>query len=434
MKTSGSILSRLLALPTAPRLFVATLGLAVALPVAAQQRGGGGGFGGGGFGGGGFGGGGFGGAGGGANRGASGVYNNNGTVGSALISVDPQTHNLVVIADSLTALQISNVIRNLDSPKPQVLIKVVFMEVQRNNGSELGVEGAWAKNNIGNNISSGGGTVLGLSGVNNVTTNFNGLGQSMGTALTPSSTGGGGGGLYQIAGSEFQATLRAMATSGKAQVLSRPSIIARDGQLARIVVGQQVPLPSGVSYATSGANTIPIINVTYNDVGIILNVTPFIGSNGQVEMIVQPQISSVSPTERQSLSEDVSAPYINVRSADTVVVTPHAETVVIGGLISNNQSQSEKKVPYLGDIPVLGNLFKTRAKSDAKTELLIFLTPYILQAPSQLAQLTPQETQKAALITNSVSEADLNRFLEKVPVKPESPPAPAPKSKGLFKK
>ena len=103
-------------------------------------------------------------------------------------------------------------------------------------------------------------------------------------------------------------------------------------------------------------------------------------------------------------------------------------------MISNNQSQSEKKVPYLGDIPVLGNLFKTRAKSDAKTELLIFLTPYILQAPSQLAQLTPQETQKAALITNSVSEADLNRVLEKVPVKPESPPAPAPKSKGLFKK
>ncbi|NBP24206.1 MAG: hypothetical protein EBU81_06580, partial [Proteobacteria bacterium] len=355
-----------------------------------------------------------------------GLYNNNGTVGSALISVDPQTHNLVVIADAQTALQISNVIRNLDSPKPQVLIKVVFMEVQRNNGSELGVEGAWAKNNIGNNISSGGGTVMGLSGVNNVTTNLNGLGQSMGTALTPSSTGTGGGGLYQIAGSEFQATLRAVATSGKAQVLSRPSIIARDGQLARIVVGQQVPLPSGVSYATSGGNTIPIINVTYND-------APFIGSNGQVEMIVQPQISSVSPTERQSLSEDVSAPYINVRSADTVVVTPHAETVVIGGLISNNQSQSEKKVPYLGDIPVLGNLFKTRAKSDAKTELLIFLTPYILQAPSQLAQLTTKETHQASMITNSVTENDLNRFLEKVPVKPETP-APAPKSKSLFKK
>jgi len=433
-------MASILRLPAwSPILLALALALAISLPISAQQgRGGGfGGFGGGGGGFGGFGGGGGGGfGGGGGNRGggSSGLYNNNGTVGSALISVDPQTHNLVVVADSLTALQISNVLRNLDSPKPQVLIKVVFMEVQRNNGSELGVEGAWAKNNIGNNVSSGAGTVFGLSGVNNVTTNLNGLGTSMGSALTPSATGGGAGGLYQIAGSEFQATLRAMATSGKAQVLSRPSIIARDGQLARIVVGQQVPLPSGVSYATSGANVIPIINVTYNDVGIILNVTPFIGANGQVEMIVQPQISSVSANERQSLSEDVSAPYINVRSADTVVVTPHAETVVIGGLISNNQSQTEKKVPYLGDIPGLGNLFKTRAKSDAKTELLIFLTPYILKAPSQLAQLTTPETHKASLLTNSISENDLNRFLERVPVKPESPPAPAPKSKGWFKK
>ena len=269
--------------------------------------------------------------------------------------------------------------------------------------------------------------------MNSISTNLNGLGQSMGTALTPSSTGGGSGGLYSIAGSEFQATLRAVATSGKAQVLSRPSIIARDGQLARIVVGQKVPLPSGVSFSGSAGNTIPIINVTYDDVGIILNVTPFIGSNGQVEMIVQPQISTVSQTEKQFLSANVSAPYINIRSADTVVVTPHAETVVIGGLISNRESQAETKVPYLGDIPILGNLFKSRAKSDTKTELLIFLTPYILQAPSQLAQLTTKETHQASLITNSVSEMDLNRFLEKVPVKSDAP-APAPKSKGFFKK
>jgi general secretion pathway protein D len=414
MKTDFSLFKRTLAL-----LLILT-GVATSQLVA-QQRGGGGG-GGGGFGGGGFGGGGFGGGGGGGgnNRGgnsSSGNYNLNGTVGSALISVDPQTHNLVVITDAQTSLQISNVIANLDVPKPQVLIKVVFMEVQRNNSSDVGVEGSFAKNNIGNGMGTSAGSVFGLAGVNGVATNLNGLGQPLGTALTPSSSGSGTGGIYQIAGSDFQATLRAIATSGKAQVLSRPSIIARDGQLARIVVGQQVPLPSGVSYATSGANTIPIINVSYNDVGIILNVTPFIGANGLVEMIVQPQISSVSPTERQSLSADVSAPYVNVRSADTVVVTPDAQTVVIGGLISNNQSTTDKKVPILGDIPLLGNLFKSKAKSDAKTELLIFLTPHIIKAPSQMASLTGPETHQAGLITNSVSEKELDRFLERVPAK-----------------
>jgi len=382
----------------------------------AQQRGGGGG----GGGGGGFGG--FGGGGNNANRStgsgsSSGTYNNNGVVGSAVISVDPQTHNIIVISDAETSQQISNVISNLDIPKPQVLINVVFVEVQLNNSSDIGVEGGWAKNNVGNGIATGGGSVFGLSGLNSVVTNANSIGQPISSALSPGTGGAGRGGLYQIAGSDFQATLRAIAKAGKAQVLSKPSIIARDGQLAKIVVGQQVPLPSGVSYATSGNSTIPIINVSYTDVGIILNVTPFIGANGQVEMIVQPQISSVSPNERQSLSSEVSAPYINVRSADTVVVTPHSKTVVIGGLISDTKSDADSKVPILGDIPLLGNLFKSKQKSHSKTELLIFLTPYIVEAPTQLASLSSGITQRAQLITNSVSEKELDRFLERVPVK-----------------
>jgi general secretion pathway protein D len=409
MKTDSNFLRRLIS------VLLLLAGLS-ATPLLAQQRGGGG-FGGGGFGGGGFGGGGGGGGQGNNRNSGSGSYNLNGQVGSALISVDPQTHNIVVITDTQTSLQISNVIANLDIPKPQVLIKVVFMEVQRNNASDVGVEGSFAKNNIGNGMGTSAGSVFGLAGLNSVATNVNGLGQTMGTAIAPSASGAGTGGLYQIAGSDFQATLRAIATAGKAQVLSRPSIIARDGQLARIVVGQQVPLPSGVSYATSGGNTIPIINVSYNDVGIILNVTPFIGANGLVEMIVQPQISSVSPTEKQALSADVSAPYVNVRSADTVVVTPDSQTVVIGGLISNSQSSTDKKVPILGDIPLLGNLFKSKAKSDSKTELLIFLTPHIIQAPTQLAALTAPETRQTPLITNSVSERELDRFLERVPAK-----------------
>ena len=390
----------------------------------AQQRGGGGG---GGFGGG-FGG--FGGFGGGQGQGgnrsssASGQYNLNGTVGSALISVDPQTHNIMVITDSKTSMQISNVIAGLDAPKPQVLIKVVFVEVQRNNGSEFGVEGSYVKNNNAKNINNSASSVMGLSGLNTVVTNFNGLGQPMGNSLAPGATGAGAGGLYQITGNDFQATLRALATEGKAQVLSRPSIVARDGQLARIVVGQQVPLPSGVSYYTTGGNTVPIINVSYNDIGIIMNVTPFIGADGMVEMIIQPQISTVSPNERQSLSQDVSAPYINVRSADTVVITPDTQTVVIGGLIADSKAETVKKVPLLGDIPYLGNLFKTTTKNNAKTELLIFLTPYIIPAPSQFAKLTGQETRQASLITNSVAEKDLDRFLERIPTKDgENPPA-----------
>jgi general secretion pathway protein D len=379
----------------------------------AQGRGGGNG-GGGGFGGfGGFGGNRTGGA---ASSSAS-AYNNNGTVGSAIISVDPQTHNIVVISDAETSLQISNVLRRLDAPKPQVLIKVVFVEVSKSDGSDIGVEGGFA-NNGANGLGSTAGNVFGLSGLNTVVTNFNALGQPISSSLVPGNNGGSGA-FYQIVGSQYQATVKAIARGGKAQILSRPSILARDGQLAKIVVGQKVPLPSGVSYSQSGNTTIPIVNVSYTDVGIILNVTPFIGENGLIQMIVQPQISSVSPTEKQNLSSDVSAPYLNVRSADTVVITPNSQTVVIGGLISDNKTSSETKVPFLGDIPLLGNLFKSKSKSAGKTELLIFLTPYIVEAPTQLAMLSSQETGGSQLITNSVSSEDLGRYLDTLPLKKE---------------
>ena len=409
----------------------------------AQQRGGGGG----GGGGGGFGGGGFGGFGGGGgnfggnrnNNSTASSYNNNGSVGSATITVDPQTHNIVVIADEETSLQISNVLANLDSPKPQVLIKVVFLEVQRNNSSDIGVQGSYTGGSLGKSLAQITGyftnTTITGSGSNAVTATLlspiYGKSFNMGNnfALPQTLAGASGsGGLYQVLGNDFTATVQAIALAGKSQVLSRPSILARDGQLAKIVVGQEIYLPSGVTYTTSGSTTIPIINGNYTEVGIILNVTPFIGANGLVEMIVQPQTSSVDNSSPGQLiaagstllgtaSTPVYAPNLNIRSADTVVVTPSGQTVVIGGLISNSKGSADSKIPFLGDIPLLGQLFKFSNKTETKTELLMFLTPHIVDAPSQLAALAVGETRQSQLITNSVSEQELDRFLERVPVK-----------------
>ncbi len=413
--------------------------LCAAFELHAQVRpGGGGGFGGfGGFGGGAFNN---------ANRGSatsSGQYNNNGTVGSATISVDPVTHNIMVIADKQTSEQIGQVIASLDAPEPQVLIKVVFLEVQDNTASEIGVQGTYTgvspkfsqilgyMTNFGvQNIISYAGTnaistptivptsITPVSQTLSVNNNF-GLPQALAGAA-------GNGGIYQFMGSDFNATLQAIATAGKAQVLSRPSILARDGQMAEIVVGQSVYLPSGVSFSAVGgtATTIPTINGSYQNVGIQLDVTPFIGANNLVQMILQPQITSIDTStpgqviEGGSLiSSAVYAPNINKRSANTVVVTPDGQPVVIGGLIANEKSSNDSKIPILGDIPLLGQFFKFSAKSNQKSELLIFLTPHIVQMPSQLAALSANETGQSQLITNSISEQQLDRFLERVPVK-----------------
>ncbi len=395
---------------------IVALLLCAAVGLEAQNRGGGGGGGGfGGFGGGfgrpgGFGG--FGGFGANNNNNSS-QYNNNGTVGTATFSVDPDTHTITFIADSETAEEISNVLASLDHPKPQVLIKVVFLEVQLNNSLNIGVEGGWTGNGANQQFSAA--NVFGLTGLNSVATNFNALGQALPAGFpTPGSSALSSGGVYQVLGSDFQATLRAIAQAGNAEILSRPSILARDGQPATILVGQEVPLITGVTFEAVGNSTIPINNVQYTPVGIQLNLTPYISQN-YVEMIVTPQDSEVDPTQTEPIGDGVNAPVIDTRAADTVVVTPDAQTVVIGGLMENDKSASVSKIPLLGDIPLLGVLFRSKSTADTKSELMIFMTPHIVHTPMQLAGLNIPA--QADYITNSVSEQELDQFLDRVPAK-----------------
>lgn len=324
------------------------------------------------------------------------------TAGQATVSSDPETRNLVVVTDEETAKYISQVISNLDRPAPQVLIKVVFMEVTYRKGLDVGIEGSYQKK-IDNSTTGAVNQVFGLA--------------AQGANPIPP-----GAGIYQVLGRDFQATLRAIAEAGKTEVLSRPSVLARNNQEAVITVGQQIPLITNVRYDNFGNQ---INAVQYQDVGIILRVTPFITSDGMVEMIVSPEISNLSD-QTVPISAGVNAPVINSRSADTVVVTPDGQTVVIGGLMQNNQTETTSKIPLLGDIPLLGNLFKRKSKGDTKTELLIFLTPHVVRQPSQLAAMTHTERANTQLVPQSFSEQELNRFLQDIPVKSPDAPKSAP--------
>jgi general secretion pathway protein D len=369
---------------------------------AIAQFGGGGGRGGGGLGGG-FGGGGArsGGAG-----GASGQYYSNGQVGEAIVTSDPETRRLIVITDEATSRYVGQVVTNLDTPKPQVLINVVFLEVTYSKNFDFGVESSFHKN-----IDSS--TTLGLTNLFSVA----GL-AAQGAA---NSYGVPGAGIYQIAGRDFSVTLRAIAENGKLEILSRPTILARNNQQAYILVGQQVPLITSVTYNT--INNQPINSITYRDVGIILRVTPFITSEGYVEMIVSPETSSLDKTQTVDIGGGAQAPVINTRSADTVVVTPDGQSVVIGGLMEADKSSTVSKIPVLGDIPWLGNLFKRTIKSGNKTELIILLTPHIVRSPMDLVPISHAEAVRATNAPNAFSEEELNRFLDGVPFKKLPPNA-----------
>lgn len=358
--------------------------------------------------GGGFGG--FGGFGGGNrnnNRSTTRQYPNNGTVGDAIISIDPETHQLVVIADEETKKHIAEVIASLDKPKPQVLIKVVFVEVTHNNSSDIGIEGGFTQTN--NSTVAALANAFGLSGLNLPSSGSNApLPNVFGQPTTSFNPVPPGAGLYQVFASDYQVTLRAIASAGKAKILSRPSIVARNNQPASILVGQTVPLITSVRYDSLGN---AINGITYTDVGIILRVTPFITEDGMVQMILSPETSAVSPTDKVQIQNATFAPVIDKRSADTVVVTPDGQTVIIGGLMHNQKTENDDKIPVLGDIPLLGNLFKHKIKSEVKTELLIFLTPHIIHTPSDMAGLTDTEKTKFDGL-KSLTDKEMNQFLD----------------------
>jgi len=357
--------------------------------------------------GGGFGGGGnFGGNAGRASTARNTTYPTSTDVGQARITYDPETRSLIVVADDETAGHIKDMVKELDRPAPQVLIKCVFLEATYNKGLDLGIDGTY-KHSIS--------TAPFTSG-------------TVSTAFDLAASGG----MYTLMGQDLTVTIAALATAGKTEILSRPSVLARNNQQATITVGQQVPLISGVTYDSFGNQRNAI---TYQNVGIILRVTPFITSDGFVEMIVAPEISSISDSTVNFTTGvgtnnvgGSSAPIINIRSADTVVVTPDKQTIVIGGLMATQKQKTENKVPLLGDIPVLGWLFKHNVNSDVKTELLIFLTPTIVKDQRDIAMMTESERTKARGTQKAFSEEELNRFLDTVPTVPPPSPVPPPKS------
>lgn len=330
------------------------------------------------------------GGGGGSSGGASNrQYNNSTMVGDAMITSDMESRRLIIVTDDETNENIKTVIASLDKPKPQVLINVVFLQVTHDKDLDLGAEASYTgRLAVKNNPQGNALTKFGVAGALTDPTNY--------------------GAFYKILGGNVDATLHALASVNKTEILSRPSILTRSSQQATILVGQSVPIITN-SRVSDQTNTT-INTVTYQDVGIILRVTPFITQAGLVEMIVSPEISSLSATT-VAISNTVNSPVIDKRSADTVVVTPSDQTVVIGGLISTQVIEQENKVPLLGDIPVLGYAFKRNLKKNQKTELLIFLTPHVVADPNDLSGMATAERSKLELAPKTFEKEDMKKYL-----------------------
>ncbi len=326
-------------------------------------------------------------------------YFNNTMLGDALIEFDIETRSVIVIADEETNQQINELIQELDKPKSQVLIKVAFVELTHNDNSNIGIDAV-----------------------------FNGsIGGVEGNALTAGTAFdlGGSGGLMQLNYDDVSVSMNALAEEGRVEILSRPSILTRNNREALISVGSLVPfMQTGNVNSVTG---VQIPQYEYEPIGISLRVTPYITPHGLVELSLFPEISETTG-DKIEVSEGLQLPVFATRSAQTVVVTPNGKTVIIGGLMQDNKVETIRKVPLLGDIPILGLLFRHKEMKDTKTELLIFLTPFIVQNPNDLVSLTEQErsgstvkagTKSGESLDNFLNTDTERKFIEALPIEPQ---------------
>ena len=304
----------------------------------------------------------------------------------ATIQAHVETNSLVISAPPAIYRSLEAVVRQLDIRRNQVLIEAVIAEVSDQTASELGVQ--WqlpasdriiggtnftSNNSPGNNILSASRNPIGIGN------GFN-LGYIASTLTLRDGS--------KILG--LGALVSALRGDGKSNILSTPSILTLDNQEAEIKVAQEVPFLTGqytpASATTGGAISNPFQTIQRKDVGLILKVKPQINEGDSVRLDIHQEVSSLAPTVTGAVDL-----ITNKRELTTSVLVKDDSLLVLGGLIDNQLKDNVQKVPALGDIPLLGNLFRYRTNNRTKSDLMVFLHPKILRDPATEAAVSSEK-------------------------------------------
>ena len=307
-------------------------------------------------------------------------------VTDAQITADPRSNSLIVYASKKDMAMIKKVLEKVDTLLPQVLIEGIVMNVSLNNDFSFGVAAGQRPKQLTPDV-RGGGVVNNSSGTANPLQGALGF---LGTN-TVSYPNGGGVGYFAQLGQSWDVAISAVAGDGRADVVQRPRIITSHAVPASFFVGSSIPFRQG-GFAFSGQTSF-----TYQQlpVGIGLDVTPYITPDNLVVMEIAQNVDAVDGTPDPASEIP---PTTSNKSANAIVTVRSGDVVLLGGFLENSKSSSNSGVPYLKDIPLLGNLFKRKADSGKRSELMILVRPTILPKPQDLADLTNQQRQNSGNI------------------------------------
>jgi general secretion pathway protein D len=322
-----------------------------------------------------------------------------GLAGRTTIVPDPATNSLVIRTAPPNYPVLEETITALDVRPPQVLLEVLIAEISLDRTTQYGIDWTAA------------GSLRGLKG--------DSVSGGVGLVLPDTLLGRTGDYFLRVVSFgrvDVRATLRAIAARANVRVLSTPHILALNNEEARILVGSQVPFSQSTR---SGLDVVVDRVVQYKDVGTQLTVIPTINIDGYVTLRILQEVSALT---QQTLAAALGAPIITTREAETSAIVKDRQTIVLGGLIGNERIVTESGIPLLKDIPLLGWLFKSRTSSNLRTELAIFLTPYVVYSDENAAELLERERARLREL-----QGDLDSVVPRNPgVTPSRPPTTVP--------
>ncbi len=300
------------------------------------------------------------------------------------IVADETTNSLVVLATPRDFEMVRHVLRELDIVPRQVLIEMLIAEISLKDSESRGMEhefGAGSRATTDTSTNSDSGSALNALLFGTPPSESFRIDGSVGT-------NGISGLKLQWFGGDYAATLNALSSRSKVKILSRPHILTTDNQEARIVVGKEVPIitqQSDTDVTGAGGQSRFLQNVQYRDTGVVVHVTPQVNSAGLVNMTLSQEVSEIdSATQLQGIV----SPTFSTREAETTVVVQSGETIVIGGIIQETNRKTESGVPFLMDVPLLGQLFRSSGKDKDRTELIVLITPYVVRDREEARSVT----------------------------------------------
>jgi general secretion pathway protein D len=280
------------------------------------------------------------------------------------IVADDTKNSLLIMANDRDYQRVLRVIQGLDVVASQVLIEAVIAEVTLNDKLQYGVQWQLAK----------GGTPS----------------ASFSNAITGGVAAAFPGFNYAVNAANIAATLSALNSLTRVNVISTPSLMVLDNKTARLQIGDQVPITTQTATSTVTANTAIVNSITMQDTGVILSVTPRINESGRVQLEIEQEVSAVVKTT----TSGIDSPTIQQRRVKTTVVVNDGEVLALGGMIQEQASKSSNQLPLLGDIPGLGAVFSNRNNDVQKTELVILITPRVVRDGTESRLVTEEYRRK----------------------------------------